>query len=69
MFSWIALGIPLCVVPPRSDPDGRLLAHPVLVSDDWRQRKVLIASPPATTDFSFSVGSHQLHDVEERVLR
>ena len=22
---------------PRSDPDGRLLAHPVLISDDWRQ--------------------------------
>jgi hypothetical protein len=22
---------------PRTDPDERLLAHPVLISDDWRQ--------------------------------
>jgi hypothetical protein len=22
---------------PRTDPDGRLLAHPVLIADDWRQ--------------------------------
>jgi hypothetical protein len=22
---------------PRTDPDGRLLTHPVLISDDWRQ--------------------------------
>ena len=22
---------------PRADPDGRLLAHPVLIVDDWRQ--------------------------------
>src|SRR5205807_8650087 len=22
---------------PRTDPDGRSLAHPVLISDDWRQ--------------------------------
>jgi hypothetical protein len=22
---------------PRPDPDGRLLAHPVLISDDWRR--------------------------------
>src|SRR3984893_5557804 len=22
---------------PRADPDGRSLAHPVLISDDWRQ--------------------------------
>jgi hypothetical protein len=21
----------------RTDPDGRSLAHPVLISDDWRQ--------------------------------
>jgi hypothetical protein len=28
----IAVGIP-----PRADPDGRSLAHPVLIVDDWRQ--------------------------------
>src|SRR5258708_25334606 len=22
---------------PRTDPDGRSLAHPVLIADDWRQ--------------------------------
>jgi hypothetical protein len=22
---------------PRADPDGHLLVHPVLISDDWRQ--------------------------------
>ena len=22
---------------PRADPDGRSLAHPVLIADDWRQ--------------------------------
>src|SRR3984893_16883384 len=22
---------------PRTDPDGRLLAHPVLISDEWRR--------------------------------
>jgi len=22
---------------PRSDPDGRSLAHPVLISDEWRR--------------------------------
>src|SRR4249920_3346705 len=22
---------------PRTDPDGRLLAHPVLIADEWRQ--------------------------------
>ena len=24
-------------LPPRTDPDGRSLAHPVLISDEWRQ--------------------------------
>src|SRR5205807_5306787 len=23
---------------PRTDPDGRSLAHPVLIADDWRRR-------------------------------
>src|ERR1700730_14835520 len=25
------------LIAPRTDRDGRLLAHPVLISDDWRQ--------------------------------
>ena len=25
------------LIAPRTDPDGRLLAHPVLIADDWRQ--------------------------------
>jgi hypothetical protein len=33
----IAVGIPLTWYPPRADPDGRSLAHPVLIADDWRQ--------------------------------
>ena len=28
------------LVAPRTDPDGRLLAHPVLIADDWRQSEL-----------------------------
>ena len=28
------------MIPPRTDPNGRLLAHSVLISDDWRQSEL-----------------------------
>jgi hypothetical protein len=30
------------LVAPRTDPDGRSLAHPVLISDDWRPSEQLV---------------------------
>ena len=31
------MGREISLIAPRADPDGRLLAHPVLIVDDWRQ--------------------------------
>ena len=33
---WIAVGT-ILLIAPRTDPDGRSLAHSVLIADDWRQ--------------------------------
>jgi hypothetical protein len=30
------------VIPPRTDPDGRSLAHPVLLTDQWRPNLSLV---------------------------